>query len=113
MCPEETEIAFARIQQVMPKQAIKATQINELVNFCNDLSINLPEMISDEVTKQTEEIQDEEIKKIIVEELDLSDIYNRLNNLETIVNNLPNDMINEAKRVLSTFTFTLTATQQP
>lgn len=87
------------IQQVMPGQVVKATQINELVNFCNDVEVDLSDAINDRLADITTET--------VEEELDLSDIYERLNKLENDVSNLPGAMINEAAKILATFKLTV------
>lgn len=92
------------IQQVIPGQAVKATQINELVNFCNDVELEIDEALDEKIKEvTTEEVTREAIK----EGFDLTPILNRLAKVESDVNNLPGAMIAEASRILSTFKLTV------
>lgn len=88
----------------MPGQAVKATQINELVNFCNDVELEIEEAIDEKVKEAT---QEEVTREAIEEGFDLTPILNRLAKVEADVNNLPGAMIAEAGRILSTFKLTV------
>lgn len=87
------------IQQVMQRQVIKATQINELVNFCNDTEESLDELLEQKLKGITGDV----VEEVIQQRVDLQGIYNRLANLEAAVNNLPNLFIQEAANALAQF----------
>lgn len=83
----------------MQRQVIKATQINELVNFCNDTEESLDELLEQKLKGITGDV----VEEVIQQRVDLQGIYNRLANLEAAVNNLPNLFIQEAANALAQF----------
>lgn len=87
------------IHPVYQKQVIKAALVNDLINFANDVeALDLEakiEAAKGEVINETE--------NIVIRHFDLSEIYNRLNALETEVAALPAALIKEAEKALQAF----------